>query len=420
MGKTTAEEKGSGNAIPPPNLAKNRGKGIHPAKQSYDYIPVDHLGGEIVGIDGGTYFERLRELHPEREPVSKFKGDVLDRETFLLDGVKITRFPNGRLTFSGSLHTFWNKGKHNANQFPETAFDEVKRRLASELLLTPENIRLTRLEYGVNITPPIPCNDILGRCFQHRGSPIQHTSTRTEGNFRQAKHDAYALKFYDKGKQYQIGNEPILRVEIKVTNFTHLRKKGIVTLADFIKTDKSPFVQNLIDQWQQVVFADPTTEYPDKWHRFTNPQYWETLREGNRQKFNRRFKRLKEVNAKHGDNIQEQIAAIILANIQGLQKTKNDTFTTFIPQRVCKVTGLNIHRQKRNSKLLSHAGLKNLRETDPQAFRRIKRRYLTDKWSQAPFEVQIREIAHNIRNQYYNPRKKRPGWRNENQLMMEF
>jgi len=54
--------------------------------------------------------------------------------------------------------------------------------------------------------------------------------------------------------------------------------------------------------------------------------------------------------------------------------------------------------QKKGSFLLSITGLKYYFNTDKKIYNEIKRQYLTDKWQKSSFDIQIKEIAHNIRN----------------------
>lgn len=410
-----------GEASPsPPNGANNHGNGIHSAPQRYRYIPVDYIRGRIIGIDPGSFFDKLHALHPTIEIESTFTGDGLRRETFAFQNIVFNRYEERRIFVAGSLHKFWNRGEHNANQFSETAFAEVISRLENELLIKPENVKITRLEYGVNIAPPLPCTAIINRCFQHKGIDLVQMKTKGEGKYHCAEHNRFTLKIYDKGKQYKLPNES-LRIEVKVTKWIQNRKQGIVTLADFNEADKTPFINDLIARWNEIVFADPSTIYPNKWDKFTNREYWREIRNGCRQKFKRRFVTLKRLNKTQGENIQGQISELIRSNIQLLQNPtsiENVTFAPFRQNRVCRLTGVPINSQKKNSFLLSHTGLKDLRDHEPDTFRHIKKAYLSDKWQNAPLQVQVKEIAHNIRNHYFNNRRPTPGTRNPAQMKL--
>lgn len=411
-----------GGEVPPspPNFANNRTHGNHTAPQRYQYLPVDYIRARLTGIDPGTIIENLCDLHPGIEVGTTFAGEGLRCETFVYQNMVIKRFEGRRVYLTGSLHKFRNRGEHNANQFNETAFDEVIARLEAELLIRPENVEITGLECGVNIAPPLPCHEIINRCFQHKGIDVVQANTKGEGKYHCATHARYTFKIYDKAKQYGLPYE-VLRIEVKVTKWEQYRKQGIVTLADFIHADKTPFVLDLINRWNEIIFADPTTVYPDKWHKFTNREYWRELREGCRQKFNRRFTKLKHLNQTQGANIQGQISDLIAENIaalQSAQSSKSVTFAHFMQNRACRLTGVPIHHQRRNSYLLSHTGLKYLIKNDPETFAGIKRAYLTDKWKNAPLQVQVKEIAHNIRNHYFNRHRPAPGTRNPAQTKM--
>ncbi len=419
---TTKTKKGGEASPSPPTGANNRGNDINSAIQRYRYIPLDYIRGRIKGIDPGTFIEKLCDLHPGIEVDTTFTGEGLRRETFVYQNMVFNRYEGRRVYLSGSIHKFSNQGEHNANQFSETAFDQAIARLENELLVRPENIEITRLEYGVNIAPPLPCDQILNRCYQHKGVDVVQMKTKGEGKYHCADHSRFILKLYDKGKQYHLSDET-LRIEVKVTKWEQYRQQGIVSLADFINAGKTPFVCDLINRWGEVVFADPTTQYPDKWHKFTNREYWRELRTGCRQKFNRRFAKLKHLNETQGANIQGQISDLICTNINALHNStpqKSVTFGSFMENRVCRLTGVPIYHQRKNSFLLSHAGLKYLIAHELETYTQIKKGYLTKKWQNAPLQVQVREIAHNIRNHYFNRRRPSPGARNPAQTKLPF
>ncbi len=48
--------------------------------------------------------------------------------------------------------------------------------------------------------------------------------------------------------------------------------------------------------------------------------------------------------------------------------------------------------------------IRKLIKTDPKIFERLKSDRLSARWKDSLLEVQIREIAHSIRNEFYNPK----------------
>jgi len=131
--------------------------------------------------------------------------------------------------------------------------------------------------------------------------------------------------------------------------------------------------------------------------------YWRQLRKKrSRPTFKRHRDKLKLYNAEHGENIQGQISNLIFDKVGSLQKVTNCNFSE---NRVCPITGIDITHQRKDSLLLSHTGLQYIHDNDPELFHLLSYRFLSDNWQNSPVDVQIREIAHNIRNKYYNRRR---------------
>ncbi len=87
----------------------------------------------------------------------------------------------------------------------------------------------------------------------------------------------------------------------------------------------------------------------------------------------------------------------------GLTVTRDNVFGN---ERKCLMTGLDISMQQAKSSHLSHSGLYYYLKQDKVIFEKIQRRYLSSKWKDFPIKKQIKEIAHNIRNEASNKRVK--------------
>lgn len=410
-----SEGNKKGRGITPAPIANNRRTGNRPTDQSYHYIsymPVDFISGKIIGMELSAILNNPRLSFTQK--VNPTTGEILPRyakDGTLLqpmqmaehEGMKFEHFlDSNTMYFSGSLHKYWNDGHHNYNNFNYYAFNETIEKMYRELGIKPENIWLSCLEYGVNFTPPIECVDILNGCIEHWGIDVVVCKDDPRGKYHQAEHNKYILKLYDKGKQNGL-SENILRIEMKETNWSDNRKKGIRTLADFIECDKIPFVNRLIKKWQEVIFADPTALKKGEYNESETKRYWRELRpRKNRNIKSKRLKELRHLNKTQGENIQGQIVERMIEKIQSLQKVTNSTLRE---KKVCPVTGCEIVGQRQDSIFLSHTGLQYIRNNNPKQFRQLSHQFLTDHWKNAPVEVQIREIAHNIRNKYYNRRR---------------
>lgn len=327
--------------------------------------------------------------------------------------------PDRRITLEGSLHKYWNNGAHNFNDFGINEINEVLNDIESKFSIRPENCILKALEIGVNILPQLPTKTVLRCCLFHKTNQFKWIFTKDEGNYIQAEHQKYIVKIYDKRLHYQnqgfkIPNE-IMRFEIKYTKMHQLNTQGIYSLADLLKYGLDSFSNNLLKEWQNVLFYDLTAK--ERLSKYSNPNYWESLPY---EQFRYQRKKLELNQSKNSRNLKNIIAQLITEKY-GFLNTKIPEITPLHigvktgihsnqpkdeNRRFCKVTGLNISMQKESSFLLSHTGLKYYLETDKKIYDEVRRKYLTDYWANLDKQTEIKEIAHNIRNEMNNQRNR--------------
>lgn len=322
--------------------------------------------------------------------------------------------PAGRITVEGSLHKFWNNGGHNFNDFGRAEVDQVLEELKRDFALDPANCILMALEIGVNISPPAPTDKILQYCLMHKTTVLTSSYTPEEGSYKQGRHQRHTAKLYNKRKHYQnrgfqIDRE-ILRIEKKWERTQELHQMGIFTLADLMQYGLHNFTAPLLQMWDSVLFycwqtLDGTKYQPN----YSNPNYWQSL---SRENFKYHRRNLNRLLAANPQNLKDQIRQRLRDKIKALNSNPTQINPLSIllkrvgrgegPPRVCKVTGLNIEMQREGSFLLSHTGIRYYQKNDRPIFADLKRKFLSDKWSGEPIEVQIRELAHNIRNHHNN------------------
>lgn len=87
-------------------------------------------------------------------------------------------------------------------------------------------------------------------------------------------------------------------------------------------------------------------------------------------------------------------------------------------KHICRITGIDISMQRKNSFLLSISGLNYYYENDKKTFELIKQKFLTNYWSNTDFKTQIHEIYHNIRNRYNNLKIKQKRLYSDNQMQL--
>ncbi|MFY9243931.1 MAG: hypothetical protein WAO74_13000, partial [Polaribacter sp.] len=323
-----------------------------------------------------------------------------------------------RLTIEGSLHKYWNNGAHNFNDFGIGEVYKVVNELEYLFNIDISFCTLRQLEIGVNINPPVSTKQILKACIKYKTNDIKWVYTSDEGNYIQATNQRHFIKIYDKkthytNKGFQIEND-IMRIEKKWRKMVELNDKGIYTLKDLLNYGLSNFKQDLLKEWSNVLYCDfntvKGTKYEDK---YTNVNWWERL-SYDKLKYHRN--NLNKMIKNDSDNFKNQISRLSSSKVDflnmetseinplyiGLKKGVCTNDKQDINRRFCLITGLNISMQKSNSFLLSHTGLKYYYKTDKKVFLEVKSKYLSVKWIEANHKIQIKEIAHNIRNKYNN------------------
>lgn len=284
---------------------------------SLDYLPIDFIKAKVNDLSPEHFTSNPLFTN---NITSIFKNDILSKTILKFQNLEIRIFENNnRIELLGSLHTFYNKGKHNHNDFNNLMFLDSLNRLKIELGISPENLYILQLEWGFNIKPPMNCDYILDRLIQHNSvNKTIGKDSEQEGKYIKFEHSDYTLKAYNKGKYFNLKKE-ILRIELKQTNWRKYRIKGIITLADFIKTDKTLFLNELIHQWNRIIFYDIKSE-DEKLTKYLTPTFWKDLRKNkSRKTFKAHFDKLKRLNKVEGYNNQDVICKLMIQKGNELQ-----------------------------------------------------------------------------------------------------
>jgi hypothetical protein len=263
------------------------------------------------------------------------KGNLLYKtpyKTAFFQGLKFTIWETGRITLEGSLHKYWNNGAHNYNDFNKNAVLEVLQDLKTKFGISPHQCILKRLEIGVNITPPIPTNQILDKCLLHKNKPFEDKKNSDEGRYKQAEHTQYIIKTYNKAQHYRSKgfeiDSQIMRIEINYIKMEILKRKMIYSIEDLINYGLHNFKDDLLNVWQNVLFFDKTIQIDPLSKKlkitllkYSNENYWLELLSNNQKKnFTYHKNQLRKITANHSENLQNQIAEIIAKKIDFLNQ----------------------------------------------------------------------------------------------------
>lgn len=379
--------------------------------------------------------------HDKKERLSHFDFEsILSKETKVYKGILFCFYDN-KVEVLFRPHYYFNENLHNANDFSIANCITVITNFLEQLSLSgrSELLKVINVEYGVNIISPIDCKELVTFISYHgknefrtdAGLPYSKKSYSETSSGAANKYKI--IKAYNKGIHYpKYCDINTFRFEVKSKQTKYIKKIGIDTISDLLNREvyKNLSIE-LLNEFDEVMILGSAKEYSElskkennQLNKYLNPNNWYKLKQGHRNNFTNTKKRYFHLLDKTQNNIHKTIKKLIENKLQELEQTcaistpvsKEQTCAystiniygncTYLPHQKCIVTGLDISMQKEGSFLLSHKGLKYYFESDKKTFDEVKQKYLSMKWENANIDVQIKEIAHNIRNKVNNSRIK--------------
>jgi len=268
------------------------------------------------------FFESINGSTGEPEKILANGKKVSYRSTAWIKNIKLELFPKGYIEIAGSLHKYYNDGKHNYNQFGRKEAETALKRLIEASGLNLFDFKVESVEVGVNLMPPIPSDDIINNALMYKRKPFEAKYCTDEGNYRQATLSEYWVKFYNKRLHYEIqgydiGHE-ILRFELKINKMRMLAKYRVFTLEDLMNNIGDIAKDILPKAWMEVMLYDPTMnkQTKEKTIKYANVNFWRGIaKERSYNYHHRKLYRLMEGNT---CAIQAQVKDLILETLDGL------------------------------------------------------------------------------------------------------
>lgn len=284
---------------------------------------IDYLRAQVVGIDTATIYQR--ENLSFTQEVNTRTGELSEKLKAECKNLAFEYFPtSGRMTLAGSLHKYWNDGFHNFNDFALSDLQALENRLFEDTGLRYHNLKLTRLEFGLNVQTEQEVKAILDGSLMHLSqAPSRRDTFQGKGEFLLFHHDRYELKLYDKGKQYKQG-KGLFRFEVKHTNWTEYRLQGFHTLAEVLQSALPILGEDLLRKWSEIVLFDYTNTNPTR-PKYKSLSFWEELRTKSAPTRKKHRDKLKAMNATEGMDLQNQIGEALKRKLSKLMKGGNSS-----------------------------------------------------------------------------------------------
>ncbi len=379
-------------------------------------------------------FERYQHRNNNYDGFCKYgKLMRLDFRKSFENGVSVG---SHHLEISISPHYHYNQYRHNGNDFTPKNCIKTITGILTYLGIEQneyEALKVVNIEFGLNLIPETDIKNLINGISFYKKTPFKVGDFLY---FKKTNATAYKqIKAYSKGLQFaeapQYGiNLNTFRFEVKSKQAKNIKKYGITNANDLLKLETyNHLEQTLLNEWEQILLInlepDLSHSKPDEVqfiNECKNVNFWNDLIT---QKHRNTFKINKEKYYKILDtknNLHHLIKLQIIDKLFSFQKCANSTQKTPINKgnsyfdkntsklinlesahfSKCLVTKLDISMQKKGSKFLCISGLKYYKENEPEIYKDLEKKYLSEKMKLRDIESQIYYISHNIRNEKTN------------------
>lgn len=298
----------------------------------------------------------------------------------------------------GSLHKYFNKGKHNANDFTIEDLQNIIIELQQKFNIDPATAILRNVEFGVNLHTPITASELLKNLVSYGSYPFVTLKIESVTLGKVVKKQQANLKIYDKGLQCNLPAKNLVRFELAVKKMAYLNSYGITTLANLSEKDKiKPLGSLLLSYWDDIIYYDKKVNWKQltpferkKLLYYATPRNWEDFDRMQRYRAKKHFRELirqyststthqdiHDLIAEKVENItasfcrrfnhdleaknQNQNVDVLTVNIHGYNVDKNKPQNDKVKKvknppkkkRVCKVCQSSISHKKTQAKYCS-------------------------------------------------------------------
>jgi hypothetical protein len=239
------------------------------------------------------------------------------------------------LLITGSLHKFYNKGKHNFDDFNIFNIRNTIDLLGEMFHFNIETAIVQNLEIAINVLPPIPSLPILKGLLSLQNIRIK-SFLDDDADLYQAVFQNYINKNYDKAKHYRKKGYSIpyeiFRSELKYIRMNDLvvllKRKNIIYRNQIFLSDLKrievikAFGELLQKKWNEILFYDHTisTEKLSE-SDIRKLDVWQNINQWEKFDAPKKYKQKKilaEITENHSRQIQLQISKLIESKINDL------------------------------------------------------------------------------------------------------
>jgi len=405
---------------------------------------LDFLKLSIIDISLINYLEHhnLLEWVKSEDKINLFDFEVIKTKTVKHYKGILFCFYSNRIDILFKPHYYFNNNLHNANDFKIVDCIKTISELKNTFEIDLKLLKVVNIEFGINILSPIDIKKLIAFLLYHEknefktdvGLAFSKKSFRANPN---GTINLYKIiKAYAKGLQFpQYCDINTFRFEVKSKQSKYINQLGIYTANDLLNFDcYLKMADEIKNEFDKVLLLDCETDFKNltgkeqaKITNYLNTLTWFNISQDSyRNRFNKEKTKYNNLVNKVENNLKKQLDKIVFDQLEYIktgaisthkenvksgaisniykggictQKVNpNKAKKEVVKKSFCRITQLDISMQKEDSILLSHSGLKFYYKNDNEVFEKIKNQYLSKIWFNSSLEIQIKELAHNIRN----------------------
>ncbi|MBK9109979.1 MAG: hypothetical protein IPM92_16835 [Saprospiraceae bacterium] len=293
-------------------------------KLNITYLGLEHLEQcGLVFSKPGMLNNETGEFVPDK----RIKAEYIARYKNLLFDI----YKGGKIYLSGSIHIYFNDGKHNYNNFNFADLLEAIQDICQRFGIDPKRTKIHHLEFGINLYDFLfSATQIVNNLMIHsgKGNPPEHfkyIAQKTPANLNVLSVIGTLLK-----SMTRVNTTKGMRIysvwNVRQPKCIDLMTWEFSTLADLTRPgNNGQTLEMLSFLWSGVIINDWTIREENltqdlyfQLKDWRNPTYWTNLKieckERNRNKFNNELNKYLKTVQEHSENVHKIINDSLVLN----------------------------------------------------------------------------------------------------------
>lgn len=242
------------------------------------------------------------------------------------------KFRGGYMLIQNSIQKFFKGENYSIFRYSEVV--EAIYLIIEKLKLNPEDVRVSRIEFGINLIIKHPAMTLLNQVVVYNKIPFREMIKINRTYGKKAFLSEYSLKLYDKTLEAWLHDKKklsynILRVELEIRRTRQIQ--FVKNFADLLKEETMDNLFSLLMERIQKIIVLPSFDFSafksqerQLFFAGQNPMFWNIEKKLNGNTFKKKRNRFNKINAKSNKTgIVAEISDLMQYTYHNLSKTQN-------------------------------------------------------------------------------------------------